>query len=264
MTLLLANNAEGGTNGTTVTTGNSGGTSGNAWDTVSIGGTTTLTYSTANPAHGSGLGYQFTQPATLAACNLQWSTSMGTLSTGQTLAGRLYYFPPVAIPASSIRLITITAAGAVCSVFHASGTGKLEIHDSAGSLTGSASSVGLSASTMYRIEFLFTGIGTSTTSGAGTVRLFLGDGTTAQGTDATSSSSNFGTVAPTTIKFGFGTANGTASQSYYLDGIQVNDSGLPGPETTPTPRKAIFHTSMGLLNRPSAPPATRLPRMAWR
>ena len=36
MTQLL-NSAEGGSNGTTVTTGNSGGTSGNAFDSVLIG-----------------------------------------------------------------------------------------------------------------------------------------------------------------------------------------------------------------------------------
>lgn len=250
MALPLANNAEGGTAGVTVSTANSGGASGDAWDVVAIGASETLTYDATNPAHGSGLDDKLGTFTTVTAVYVSWTTSLGTLSTNQRLAGRIYWVPPVAPPGSSNRVVQILNGSTIlCTIYHASGTGFLEIHNSAGTLVGSASNTSLTAGTLYRIEFDFTGIGTAA-SGAGTVRLFVGDSTTQTGTDATCSAANFGTLAPDTVRFGITTANGNVSSNYYADAIQLNSTGMPGPESTgPPPPAYLLPTRSRFLPR---------------
>jgi hypothetical protein len=61
--VLKQNTAEGGTNTTTVTTGNSGGASGDAFDAVSIGASNGLTFTSTTPWAGS-LSYAFVKAST--------------------------------------------------------------------------------------------------------------------------------------------------------------------------------------------------------
>ena len=62
------------------------------------------------------------------------------------------------------------------------------------------------------------------------------------------------------------TSTGTYTCTWNLAGSVVSSTAIAAFPVTQTvnPRKAIYHTSMGLLNRPSAPPAVRYPRVAWR
>src|SRR5712672_1763560 len=87
MALPLANNAEGGSNGTTVSNANSGGTSGNAWDLISVVTGGVCQFSNTSPAHGS-LCYAFSTGATAGSSLIGWTTSVGTTTT---LYGRAYY-----------------------------------------------------------------------------------------------------------------------------------------------------------------------------
>src|SRR6266536_3605174 len=68
---MPTNNAEGGTNGTTVTTGNSGGASGRAFDTVTIAAGSTLAFDNTAPANGA-LAYKYQLGTTAGSCYLQW------------------------------------------------------------------------------------------------------------------------------------------------------------------------------------------------
>jgi hypothetical protein len=73
---LLTNSFESGTNGTTITTGNSGGASGNAFDVTEASGTSILVYSNTQAAHGS-LSAEFANNGD-GANSVSWSTSLGT------------------------------------------------------------------------------------------------------------------------------------------------------------------------------------------
>jgi hypothetical protein len=76
---LLTNNFEGGSNGSTITTGNSGGASGNAWDTITIGTSAVDVYDNSQAAHGS-LSCKLSTAATSVSVYNAWTTSMGTLT----------------------------------------------------------------------------------------------------------------------------------------------------------------------------------------
>jgi hypothetical protein len=84
--MLITNSAEGGSNGTTVTTGNSGGASGTAWNTVTVAANTTAIYSNDTPFVG-GLSYQFTSTAA-AGSFVIWSGAVTSPST--TMYARCY------------------------------------------------------------------------------------------------------------------------------------------------------------------------------
>jgi Putative Ig domain len=76
---LLYNNFEGGTNGTTITTGNSGGSSGHAWDVATVTNGS-LVYSNTQAAHG-GLSGAMSTNNTGGVAYIGWTTSLGTVTS---------------------------------------------------------------------------------------------------------------------------------------------------------------------------------------
>lgn len=84
MALPLFNNAEGGSNGTTVSTSNSGGASGTAWDSVNITATGTYIFSTTHAAHGN-LAYEVAAGSTGGPTYGAWSTTFGSVN------GKVYF-----------------------------------------------------------------------------------------------------------------------------------------------------------------------------
>lgn len=229
MALPLANSFEGGSQGTTPSPANSGGASGDAFNVVQ-NTTGTIIYDGTNPAHGSGLGVQIVTEAAVTPTYMAWTTALGTLSTNQTLYGRFYYVAP-GTPTSSARLIQIlNGTTMLCGLVHASGAGTLNLRATGDVSSGTLSNTALTAGVLYRIEFQFDGIGGGAGAGSATARLFLGDSTTQTGTDATTTAANFGSLAPNAVRFGITTANASTLSTYYFDGLQVNDTGMPGPE----------------------------------
>lgn len=92
-----SNDAAGGTNGATVTPGNSGGASGTSWDSVTVTGTSTLTFDNTH-TWDSPLAYEFSTPVTAAMSWLAWSTSFNDDEVWTTFYG---YFTTYAGIASS-------------------------------------------------------------------------------------------------------------------------------------------------------------------
>ena len=63
------------------------------------------------------------------------------------------------------------------------------------------------------------------------------------------------------------TSSGTYTCTWNLSSAVVNSTAIaafPVASTVVPPKKGIYHTSMGLLNRPPKPPVVRYPRVAWR
>lgn len=124
--LTLLNNAEGGTNGTTVTTGNSGGASGNAFDVISMGAGTTLAFDNAQIMHGA-LAYKVATGSTVTTALEEWTSSGGTQTT---IFYRIYcYVPPGELATAAWRPFAARATGghAGSLLFQTNGTVQLSI-----------------------------------------------------------------------------------------------------------------------------------------
>jgi hypothetical protein len=224
--LPLLNNAESQTSGTTVTTGNSGADADSvAFDNVVIGANMTLTFDNAHAAHGSNaFKYALTSTAT-AITHLDWVFDAPVTR----LYGALYVYITTGI-VSSVRLIHFrNGAGTLdCGLFLDSSTNKVGIRSSAdGAIATSATSLTLNA--WNRIEFDYT---FDAAAGAASVDLFAGancDGVTPDST-VTTSAQNFGTQCDR-VWIGCCTANfsSTSGAAYWLDDLNVNTTGKPGP-----------------------------------
>lgn len=228
MALPLANNADGGTNGTTATTANTGGASGDVFDGVTTGASATTTFDSTVTPRAGGLSYKFTEPTTAVTNYLSWSTALGTLSTGAHIAGRVYVRLSI-LPSANWSFVRFLNGSTVLGGVRINTTGVLALEASGGSVSGSAGTGTMSTNTWYRVEFDFTALGAT---GNGTARLFAGDSTTASGTDATTSAVSFGTLAPNGVRIGMSATTGMpVSSSWWFDDIQLNTTGMPGPAT---------------------------------
>jgi hypothetical protein len=164
----LVNSFEGGTSGTTITTGNSGTGSGNAFDATNIGTSATLTYSNTHSAHGS-LSCAITTSGTSAACIAAWSTSMGT----QTTVWFREYLFFASLPGSDIGIWGAKNGGSSAANLGVHANGKIYIQQT-GFSTVLTFTNAMSSGQWYRVEGFVTG---DASVGQIEVKLFLGDST---------------------------------------------------------------------------------------
>lgn len=213
---------EGQTNGTVLTTVNSGAGTDKIFDAQSG---STLTADNAHPASTGVMGMKYAIAAG-ATCYFGWN--LAGLATGARLFGRTYWYADTSV-ASSVRLIRFLAGTTpLAHVFVASGTNHVGIRNNAD--TNSAEgTVSMTINTLYRIEFDFNGIGTA--AGAGTISLYAGQSTTVLDT-VSGTGLAFGAAAPDNVRIGNTAANfvTTGSGNFWLDGVNVNDTAVPGPE----------------------------------
>ncbi|HYH74507.1 MAG TPA: PKD domain-containing protein [Candidatus Saccharimonadales bacterium] len=217
MATLKYNTADGGTNATAVTVGNSGGASGDAWGNVT-GGANVWTYSSAQTVKG-GLAYRCDQ-AVGAAAALQMDFTSGQA----THYGRCYIYL-TALNANEHPLVRAYVPGFANEAWRIaiSSGSQLRIRDAAAVTLGTSTET-LSANTWYRIEWkVVAGTGTS---GQITVRVYSGDLTTPLIT-YTNNACNTG-VSTGHIHFGNSLSAPTAATMYF-DEITTNDAVYPGP-----------------------------------
>jgi hypothetical protein len=139
--------AEGGTDATPITTGNSGGASGDALDYASIGSGATLNYETAQKAHGS-------LSAAVAVGVTSTTCYFGYLTAHAKLYARFYLRVP-SVPTANTRLFGFYSAGPITTVaafLRYATTGKLVVCDSA-SATQWTSTNNLPLNQWIRVEF---------------------------------------------------------------------------------------------------------------
>lgn len=221
MALPLANTAEGGSSGTTVSTGNSGGSSGSAWDAVDTPGTGgVIAYDNAHAAHGT-IAYKFVSPNPTATQRIRWTTSPGSFSE---IWGRAYVYCTAA-PSSSLQLIRINNGSQTRQATVLLGTDqKLHPSDSASVQANGTVSYNLSA--WFRIEFHFLG---NSSTGVIEAKLFNTADSSSASETVTRSSANTDTGSGAAqVEFGIGSA-GNAGYTFWLDDLQINASGYPGP-----------------------------------
>lgn len=222
MALPLANSFEGGTNGTAMSASNTGGASGDAFNGVTG---TAPNFSNSHPAHGTlGMAVQGTGA-------MQWtSTSVGTPTT---VWGRFYlYFTanPSAIAAIWRGLTPASSTTAQFSL-RLNTTGTLNTIVKSGTVRNSATV--LSTNTLYRVEWKAVVVknGTCTLD----VNLYLGDSTTL--TESMTQATGTGGASDTSINQGwFGSSAAVTANTIFLDDIQMNSTGFPGPSVVSTTR----------------------------
>jgi len=225
----FSNSGAGGSNGTTVTTGNSGGSSGQAFDTVSIGGTGTLTFDNTNPITTGGLDYKFVTDASSDAIYVAWlPASLG--GPFYECWGRVYFNFP-ATPAANTSLVvacynSFANGNKPCSLSLSTG-GHILAQYGAGA-TNAGSTV-LSTNTTYRVEWHFALAG----NGSGDLieyYLYVGDSTSATEHYSHNDIANSGPPFSMMDRVAYGPSIAVgASFTVYLAGLNVNGTGFPGP-----------------------------------
>lgn len=200
---VFANTAEGGTNSTTVTTGNSGGASGNAFNAVSG----SPIFTTAQAAHGN-LSYAI---ANGSAEYLAWTFT----SVGRSF-GRAYF--RVGSINESRTLVRLMLSGSQVARINMQPGGTVRLTNSVSNATVDESTTTVSNNTWYWVEWDIT----HTSSSLGSVRLYNAANTLLE---TISGTSNFGTGCD---EARYGTS-GSSIDTLWLDGLNFNDTAYPGP-----------------------------------
>jgi hypothetical protein len=219
--VLLTNNAEGGADGVTVTTGNSGGASGNAWDAVTIGTGATVTYDNDH-AHGGSLAYKFLSGSTRTDVN--WTSA--SVGTETEVWGRLYLWL-VANPAAELALLRVRSGASQCARLALTTSGTIVIRNAANGVAGTQTNA-VATGQWVRVEFR---VLASTTVGQIDVRLY----NSAESATPTESTALTGLVLTASLnEINWGPVGGTAGETYWLDDLVLNDTGFPGPTAGPS------------------------------
>jgi hypothetical protein len=211
----LANNAEGGSNTTAVTTGNSGGTSGSPWDAVDIT-SGAITYSSTQAYKGS-LSYKVDNSGT-GNTFMYWNTA-----SSRQVALRFYVYL-ASLPSAGSRIAAFATSGGtnLCALVM-DNAGKMSVYDTAGTIVGSTTTNGLSTATWYRVELKMDNSGGSG-SGTATLKTYIGDsGSEDTNLGLTHTGQNFGTSNVGRAYFGRWTG-GSAVGIKYLDDIAVRSA----------------------------------------
>jgi hypothetical protein len=166
---LLTNPCEG-TDGTTVTTGNSDDNGGNAFVLVNIGAAAIMAYETTGAIHGTS-SIRMTTPTTTSTVQVGWT------DTGATSAAARWYVHFTTLPTALLQLgVNFRGNGAGSSLARIDTTTDGTFRCVMGSTTGSFSGSGLSTGTTYRLEAVASGFNGS--SGTITVTAYVGESTT--------------------------------------------------------------------------------------
>lgn len=236
---LKRNTAEGQTNGTTLTAGNSGGGSGDAFQ--SIGGASgTAIYSSAQSMHG-------TQSYDMSAASGNSIIPEFDFTATNNLATQFYFRLPV-LPSATVTIKQIRNAGGNAAKIVISAANKLVVQNAAGANLA-VNATTLLANTWYRVEVEVI-VGTTITNGTINSGYYLGDAAEGSPVDARYASGaavNSGTTGLTKNQPGIAQTSATGTFHVFFDDpgydpttstpIGVGAATIPGVPTAiiPTP-----------------------------
>lgn len=238
---VLVNTFEGGSNGVTITTGNSGGVSGNAFDTLNIGSGATFAFDNAKAAHGS-LSCKVATGASAAVSLAEWSASMG--SQAQVWFRLYLYF--TGNPAASLAVWRgYQGISTLCAGLDVASNGTLFMQNAAfGTIFSTTTAIPLNQ--WFRVEGFAIG---SASVGQAELKLYSNaDSTTA--TESHTSAANQNTTGAMD-HYRYGVIASTANVGpWWMDDIGLSNTGYIGPvstagtsESSPVP---IFAAAQGL------------------
>jgi hypothetical protein len=242
-------NAEGGSNATGITIGNSGGASGTAFNAVTLGSGATAVYDNAQ-ARGT-LAAKLATGGTAADCALEYSTPIGTQSQAWF---RGYFYIP-SNPATSHRLIdAYDSATTLCFAVYLLTDGRLQTANTVGgtiqTMTGT-----VPLNTWFRIECM--AIGSATVGQVEVMRFDSADSATPTETITSAATQN---TRGTFNSYRFGAAGDPlpASRTIWVDDIGVSTTGYLGPAVS-VPVVGNWPALMLGLQSPVGPMPTFIP-----
>ena len=222
--LLLINTFEGGTNTTTISTGNSGGASGNAF--TSINGTPAFSTTTAASGTVSG---EFQSGTGATEQGVTWTVY------NQSVIYASCYVNFAALPGAGLfeRIILLSnSQGTQLSTLRIGNNGLLLVENTSSTVLYTFSNA-IVLNTWYRIEtsWSFTG---AQNAGRATVRLFSPDNSQIPIEQVTTAADqNFGGSPCASVGFGF--FSNHPNEIAYFDNLNVNNTGFPGPRSLTGP-----------------------------
>lgn len=233
----LTNSFEGGTDGTTITTGNSGGASGNAFDGVNFDNTGTpgvVAYSNVQKKAGS-LSARIRCGSVAAITGFQWSTSRGTLTDDFV---RAYFYLTNAMTFNEVIVRWFSGALADVGRIRWLASNNIDIIDNAGTQMAQSTNT-MSLNQWVRLEAQHH---CSTTATFITVKLFTGanvDGVTPDDTFGTANTFTGPSATSGRVDMGIPQAQGadpSSSGFLYVDDAAAGGATWWGPSTTrPSP-----------------------------
>lgn len=192
MTIFRDNTAEGGTNGTAVSAGNSGGASGNALDSVNPTGSPALTFDSSVHLNG-GMSMHCVCASTTDQMDVRWSTSV----TGNVATIRVEVKFNAMPSNAATRLATIRTASTICAIMALNATNKYQVQDTTGTAAHTWANT-LTTGQWYAFEMgVILNAVPSTSNGTILGRYFKDNSTTVEESDDYNSGAakNCGTVA---------------------------------------------------------------------
>jgi hypothetical protein len=224
---IKANTFEGGTDGTTITAGNSGGASGDALENITIGaGDADLEFDNAHPAHGS-LGARFLSGATATTVFADWTfTGVAELFT------RFYLWLPSTTPLDD-RVVFCTAAGGSTGRFNITNSSgpKLQVF-AEGDFSNAIGTVAVTRDALIRIE---TRILLHASAGIVEAKLFNSpESATPSDTVTLTGIANTHTLH-NRVRFGWN--NNAATREYWMDSLAIDSAGYIGPFVEASPKQ---------------------------
>lgn len=145
------NTAEGGINGSAITTANSGGTSGSAFDSVQSTGTAAMTYSSSDPLRG-GLSWRFVANASGYA-NVRWTNA--TIGNLTNSCGAIYVRFDSFVPSGSVNTFLLACsddADTIAFRLKVTDNGALRLSN-ANNSTIDQTTATMSLDIVYRVEW---------------------------------------------------------------------------------------------------------------
>ena len=229
----VLNSFEGGTSGSTITTGNSGGSSGDAFGFVSIVSGGSATYITT--AYRGSLAGQFASGSTAGITYCEYTTAVGGSSSG-ALYGRVRFRLPSLPPdATGVRVAVLTdGTGSFRAEIRVINTGAVSIRGSGGTALQTFTAT-YSAGAWWDVGLAITTF--STTVGVVQGKQYDTDGTVIQ--TITSSANQNTTGAGGTNRCQAGMVRSVANYTVQIDDVAWSTSAYPALPNVPVP--AVLH-----------------------
>ncbi len=215
----LANDAETGSNGVAPAASNTLAAGNDPWDAVAVTGSAGVTYDNTAPAHGA-LAYRIASGVTSGQAILTWNAqSIGRLDR---VWGRLNL--RLSAYDSGLTFLRLRGGGTQIIRLTLDGTGHLQLRNSGNSTVATSTTV-LGTGTYVRLEFDVT---PSVAAGAATIRIYTSvDSTTITETMSVTSQA-LGAAYVDEANWGQ-VASAANMPVYYVDDLQLNATGFPGP-----------------------------------
>lgn len=208
---IYTNNAEGGTNGTGVTTANSDDNNAGSVLQLSTGGTRNYSSTWAN----SGTTSWFVDGATTVTPILGWDA----IGTSKNAAIRIYFRFTALPPSTCAFMQARSSLGNHCGEFQVQANGKIRVAE-AGGAQSTVGTYTLLTNTTYRFEASLA-VGTTTSNGRLKYDLYVGDSTTAVESFDSGTTWNLNTGNVAGVRWGKLTSS--PAWSLYFDDAAWND-----------------------------------------